>query len=134
MQRFSPGRRSMAELDERIEDNPDSAYERSDWPLGIIGLIFVGILLLLVISPLVMIAAFPTTLADVRRVLTVEPPQPRLQTDPSEDLVQFRAEEQKRLNDYYWIDKKKGIVHIPIERAMKEVAAEGIEGFPREQP
>jgi hypothetical protein len=124
----------MAELDERIEDNPDSAYERSDWPLVIIGLIFGGILLLLVISPLVMIAAFPTTLADVRRVLTVEPPQPRLQTDPSEDLVQFRAEEQKRLNDYYWIDKKKGIVHIPIERAMKEVAAEGIEGFPREQP
>ena len=124
----------MAELDERIEDNPDSTYEQSDWPLGTIGLIFVGILILLVISPFLMIAAFPTTPADVSRALTVEPPQPRLQTDPSEDLAQFRAEEQKRLNGYYWIDRKKGIVHIPIERAMKEVAAEGIEGFPREQP
>jgi hypothetical protein len=124
----------MAELDERIEDNPDSAYEQSDWPLGAIGLIFVGIFILLVISPFVMIAAFPTTLSDVSRALTVEPPQPRLQTDPSEDLVQFRAEEEKRLNGYYWIDKKKGIVHIPIERAMKEVAAEGIDGFPRGRP
>ena len=124
----------MAELDERIEDNPDSAYEQSDWPLGTIGLIFVGIFILLVISPFVMIAAFPTTPADVSRALTVEPPQPRLQTDPAEDLAQFRAEEEKRLDSYYWIDKKKGIVHIPIERAMKEVAAEGIDGFPRGQP
>lgn len=124
----------MAELDERIEDNPDSAYELSDWPLGTIGLIFVAILILLVVSPFVMIAAFPTTPADVSRALTVEPPQPRLQTDPSEDLVQFRMEEEKRLKSYYWIDKKKGLVHIPIERAMKEVAAEGIDGFPRGKP
>lgn len=124
----------MAELDEHIEDNPDSAYELSDWPLGTIGLIFVAILILLVVSPFVMIAAFPTTPADVSRALTVEPPQPRLQTDPSEDLAQFQAEEEKRLNGYYWIDKKKGIVHIPIKRAMKEVAAEELDGFPRGQP
>jgi hypothetical protein len=124
----------MAERDERIEENPDSAYEQSDWPLGTIGLIFVGILLLLVISPFVMMAAFPTTPADVSRALTVEPPQPLLQTDPSEDLARFRAEEQKRLNSYYWIDKNKGIVHIPIEQAMKEVAVEGIDGFPRGKP
>lgn len=124
----------MAEPDERIEDNPDTAYEQSDWPLGIIGLIFVAILVLLVVSPFVMIAAFPTTPADVSRALTVEPPQPRLQTDPSDDLVRFRAEEQKRLDSYYWIDKQKGIVHIPIERAMKEIAAEGIHGFPRGRP
>jgi hypothetical protein len=124
----------MAEPDERIEDNPDTAYEQSDWPLGIIGLIFVAILILLVVSPFVMMAAFPTTPADVSRALTGEPPQPRLQTDPSEDLAQFQAEEEKRLNGYYWIDKKKGIVHIPIKRAMKEVAAEELDGFPRGQP
>lgn len=124
----------MAELDERIEDNSDSAYEQSDWPLGIIGLIFVGILILLVISPLVIIASFPTTLSDVSRALTFEPPQPRLQTDPSEDLVRFRGEEEKRLNRYYWIDKEKGVVHIPIQQAMKELAEEGIDGFPRGQP
>ena len=124
----------MAELDQRIEDNPDTAYERSDWPLGTIGLVLAATLVLLVISPLVMIAAFPTTPADVSRALTVEPPQPLLQTDPSEDLAQFRADEDKRLNSYYWIDKSKGAVHIPIEQAMKEVAEEGIDGFPRGQP
>jgi hypothetical protein len=124
----------MAELEERVEDNPETSYEHSDWQLGTIGLILVAIFIILVISPFVMIAAFPTTPADVNRKLTVEPPQPRLQTDPSEDLVQFRAEEEKRLNGYYWIDKKKGIVHIPIDQAMKEVAGEGIDGFPRGKP
>jgi hypothetical protein len=121
----------MAEVAERIEDNPDTAYEQSDWPPGTIGLVLAAILILLVISPLVMIAAFPTTPADVSRALTVEPPQPRLQTAPSEDLAQFRAGEDKRLDSYYWIDKKTGVVHIPIQQAMKEVVEEGIDGFPR---
>jgi hypothetical protein len=124
----------MAELDQRIEDNPDTAYEQSDWPLGTIGLVLAATLILLVISPLVMIAAFPTTPADVTRALTIEPPQPRLQTDPSEDFTRFRADEDNRLNLYYWIDKTKGVVHIPIGQAMKEVAKKGIDGFPRGQP
>jgi hypothetical protein len=124
----------MTELDQRIEDNPDTAYEQSDWPLGTIGLVFAAILILLVISPLLIIAAFPITPADVSRALTVEPPHPRLQTDPSKDLARFRADEDKRLNSYYWIDKKKGVVHIPIDQAMKEVAGEGIDGFPRGRP
>jgi hypothetical protein len=124
----------MAELEERVEDNPKTAYEQSDWPLGMIGLILLGTLIFLVISPFVLIGAFPNAVSDVSRALTVEPPQPRLQTDPSEDLAKFMADEDKRLNSYYWIDKKKGIVHIPIEQAMKQVAEEGIDGFPRGKP
>ena len=121
----------MADLGERIEDNTDTAYEQADWPLGAIGLVLAATLILLVISPLVMIVAFPTTPADVSRALSVKPPQPQLQTDPSADLAKFRTHEDKRLNSYYWIDKKKGIVHIPVEQAMREIAAEGIDGFPR---
>jgi hypothetical protein len=122
----------MADLvNERVEDNPETAYEKSDWPVGTIALILLVTLIVLIISPFVMIAAFRSSVPDVSRAFTVQPPQPRLQTDPSQDLVKFRAEEDKRLDSYYWVDKKKGIVHIPIEQAMKEVAAEGIDGFPR---
>lgn len=124
----------MAEIVERIENNPKAAYEQSDWPIGTIALVLLGILILLVIAPFVLIAAFPSSVRDVSRALTVEPPQPRLQTDPSEDLARFRAEEDKRLNSYYWIDKKRGIVHVPIEQAMQKVAEEGIDGFPRGKP
>ena len=124
----------MAEFQERIEDNLDTAYEQSDWPLGTIGLILLGIFGMLVIAPFVMIAAFPSSTSDVSRELTIEPPQPRLQTNPSADLAQFIADEDKLLDSYYWIDKDKGVVHIPIERAIKELTDEGIDGFPRGKP
>lgn len=124
----------MAEIAERVEDNPKTAFEKSDWPLGATGLVLLGTLIFLVIAPFVLIGAFPRAVSDVSRALTVEPPQPRLQTDPSEDLARFLVDEDKRLNTYYWIDKEKGIVHIPIEQAMQELAEEGIDGFPRGKP
>ena len=124
----------MAEIAERVEDNPKTAFEKSDWTLGATGLVLLGTLIFLVIAPFVLIGAFPRAVSDVSRALTVEPPQPRLQTDPSEDLARFLVDEDKRLNTYYWIDKKKGIVHIPIQQAMQELAEEGIDGFPRGKP
>jgi hypothetical protein len=124
----------MAEIAERVEDNPKTAFEKSDWPLGTIGLVLLGTLIFLVIAPFVLMGAFPRAVPDVSRALTVETPQPRLQTDPSEDLAQFLVAEDKRLNTYYWIDKKNGVVHIPIEQAMHELADKGIDGFPRGKP
>jgi hypothetical protein len=124
----------MAEVAERIEDNAETACERSDWRVGAIGLVLLGTFVFLVISPLVLMAAFPRAVSDIGRELTITPPEPRLQLDPREDLAQFRAEEDKRLNNYYWVEKEKGIVHIPISQAMKEIAEKGIDGFPRGQP
>jgi hypothetical protein len=37
-------------------------------------------------------------------------------------LATWRAERAAKLNGYGWTDRKKGIVHIPIERAMDEAA------------
>jgi hypothetical protein len=124
----------MADIAERVEHNPKTAFEKSDWPLGTIALVLLGTLIFLVIAPFVLMGAYPRAVSDVSRALTVEPPQPRLQTDPPEDLAQFLVDEDKRLNTYYWIDKNKGIVHIPIEQAMQELAGEGIDGFPRGKP
>ena len=124
----------MAEIAERVEDNAQTDYEKSDWPLGWIGLVLLGTLIFLVIAPFVLMGAYSRAVSDVSRASTVEPPQPRLQTDPSQDLAKFLVDEDKRLNTYYWIDKKNGVVHIPIERAMQELAEEGIDGFPRGKP
>jgi hypothetical protein len=65
--------------------------------------------------------------------LRISPPGPRLETNPEAELQRFRAEEEKRLNTYGWIDKQKGIVHIPIEEAMKNLARTGAPGFPERQ-
>jgi hypothetical protein len=45
---------------------------------------------------------------------------------PEDDLAALRAQEDDQLNHYGWIDKKAGIVRIPIERAMELTAARGL--------
>ncbi len=55
-----------------------------------------------------------------------EPPEPRLQALPHEDLTKFRASEEELIDSYGWIDPAKGTVRIPISRAMDLVAKEGL--------
>jgi hypothetical protein len=59
-------------------------------------------------------------------------PSPELQVSPRKDMAQFRAEQLRWLNGTGWIDKSRGIAHISIEEAMRQVAAEGIEDWPTE--
>lgn len=118
---------------EHQQDESRPAFERSDWPLWPVAAVYVGAVALLVISCFVLIAAYPTALHDVPRTLRIAPPGPRLQTDSRGDLRRFRAEEEKRLNTYYWINEQKGVVHIPIEQAIKKLVAAGIPGFPKGQ-
>jgi hypothetical protein len=46
---------------------------------------------------------------------------PRLQINDEADLRALRAEEKAKLEGYRWVDRKAGIVHIPIEEAMKKL-------------
>ena len=57
-------------------------------------------------------------------------PPPQLQAAPHEDLVRFERQELDRLNSVGWIDRAKGLVHIPIDRAMRDVVAAGIKDWP----
>lgn len=117
---------------QKAESRP--AFEPTDWALWPIAVIYAGVVALLVLCTFVLMIAYPTALPDVGRRLRIAPPGPRLQTDPPGDLRRFRAEENKRLDTYYWIDKQKGIVHVPIEQTIKKLATTGIPGFPKGQP
>jgi len=54
------------------------------------------------------------------------PPTPRLQQFPRNELYQFRAGEEVFLEGYGWMNKDAGIVHIPIEDAMRLVVERGL--------
>jgi len=54
------------------------------------------------------------------------PPEPRLQTNPRQDLRDLRAQEDQVLTSYGWVDKNAGVVRIPIEEAMKIVVQKGL--------
>ena len=48
----------MAEIVERA-DNPNTSYEKSDWPVGKIGLVFLATFILLVVTPFILMWGFP---------------------------------------------------------------------------
>lgn len=61
-------------------------------------------------------------------------PAPELQVRAREDMAEFRARQLRWLNGTGWVDEAHGIAHIPIDEAMRQVAAEGIAGWPTVRP
>jgi hypothetical protein len=58
---------------------------------------------------------------------TSEPaPESSLEVKPGRDLKTMRAEEDKILKSYAWIDKEKNIVRIPIDRAIDILVERGL--------
>ena len=47
------------------------------------------------------------------------PPAPRLQQFPQNDIYRFRTDENALLERFGWMNREAGIVHIPIEEAMR---------------
>ncbi|HEV3163034.1 MAG TPA: hypothetical protein VGZ22_03255 [Isosphaeraceae bacterium] len=45
--------------------------------------------------------------------------EPRLQVDPAAELTKKRTKEDVVLNSYGWVDRKRGIVRIPIDNAIE---------------
>jgi hypothetical protein len=60
-----------------------------------------------------------------------QPPEPRLQRHPAQDMRDWRAAEDRTLHQYSWIDPDKGIVQIPVDRAMDLVVQRGLPVFPQ---
>src|SRR6185436_5206769 len=58
------------------------------------------------------------------------PPEPRLQTNPREDLSNLRTREDQALTSYGWVDKNAGVVRIPIDRAMQLIVERGLPARP----
>ena len=52
-------------------------------------------------------------------------PEPVLQKNPQEDLRRFEHEQRAALSGYDWVDQPKGLARIPIEEAMRIIAARG---------
>ncbi len=66
--------------------------------------------------------------------LTQQFPTPRLELDDgNQDLADLHERESLLLDYYSWIDRSKGTVRIPIERAMELIAQRGLQVAPQEQ-
>lgn len=58
-------------------------------------------------------------------------PQPRLEESERTQLSQVIADQDRKLATYNWVDKDKGIVQIPIDRAMDLIVERGLPVLPQ---
>jgi hypothetical protein len=134
--RVNPENPQHRENPETIQ-NVDVSHEESDVNFrGILafggGLIVVAVVIHLVVYVLFgyfnsregvqKTAEYPLAVGQQNRV----PPEPRLQTNPREDLADLRAKEDDQLTSYGWVDRNAGVVRIPIDAAMKLTLERGL--------
>lgn len=128
-----------------VADNPAVSHEETDVNIrGILGFAVALIAVAIVVHLLIWVlfrffdarAARPTT---VEYPLAVQqenrlPPEPRLQTNPREDLRELRDSEEQVLTTYGWVDRNTGVVRIPIEDAMKLTIERGLPARRNNEP
>lgn len=56
----------------------------------------------------------------------VVPPEPRLSNQPLLDYARFVEAQDAQLNNYGWVDRRQGIVHMPITKAIDILATRGL--------
>ena len=112
--------------------HPGPGYETSDinvWAVGKFGLALVGITILSLALLFGLMKYFQSREAS-EVAKNIDPaqvfPEPRLQQAPIPDLQKFRAQEDQVLHSYAWVDQSKGVVRIPIDRAIDILAQRGL--------
>lgn len=56
-------------------------------------------------------------------------PEPQLETHNHQDLGALQKRQRDQLQDYAWRDRERGLVRIPLERAMEIIASRGAAAY-----
>jgi hypothetical protein len=111
---------------------PPAEYERADLKASSTAIVFPLVLLALLAAIMLVHWMFPYAAIDRRLPSTLpDYPAPRLQADPQADMARFLKSELARLNSGGWDDQAKTKGHIPIDDAMRRIAASGIPDWPK---
>jgi hypothetical protein len=131
--------------------NPTVAHEHTDADSHAITRFGIGLAFIVVVSQLLLWWVFdhfseretklsPHVSAIIKAQAPTLPPEPRLQGNapldvlPRVDLLQMRRDEEDVLNHYAWINPDRGVVRLPIQRAMELVAQNGLPKFKATEP
>jgi hypothetical protein len=108
-------------------------YEHSDFNVRGVGKFVVALVLTIALSALAVAGVMRYWLSVVPAGRTLPFSQvsehmaaPRLQVSSAADLAAIRRHEDSLLHEYGWIDRKAGVVRIPIERAMNLIVERGL--------
>jgi hypothetical protein len=110
--------------------NDEIAVERGDVSLSLAGALIGGFAGVLALSIVGLALIYPNARLEPSDAPRSETAKPQLEIDPAGDLAAFRAQQQGELGGYGWVDRARGVVRIPIDQAMRDVAATGIKDWP----
>src|SRR5436309_2724090 len=118
-------------------ENPAVHHEESD--VNIRGILAFGVALIIVAIVVYLVVGGVFKYLDIREARQPQPeyplaaaeenrlpPEPRLQTNPRQDLADLRAREEQALTSYSWVDRNAGVVRIPIDEAIKKTLERGL--------
>ena len=130
---------------DRHQTNPGVHHEESD--VNIVGVLGFGAALIVVAAVIHLLVYVLFGYFNAREGVKVpaeyplaasqgprEPPEPRLQTDPRQDMADLRAREDELLGSYGWVDRNAGVVRIPIDAAMRLTLERGLPARQQEKP
>ncbi|MGA2195579.1 MAG: hypothetical protein ABSH40_09940 [Bryobacteraceae bacterium] len=116
-----------------MEENkkPPAGFEETDVNVMAVGKFAVALAIMTVLAMLLLVGVFKYfQWQEGGQARSVDPakvfPQPQLQTTPIPDLKAIRASEEQMLSSYGWVDAQKGVVRIPIARAMDLLVERGL--------
>lgn len=126
----------IAESDSEVERiEPTTGAESSDanskwvWIAGI-GLLLVLWIIAVALYPLFNFFQYNRTggvsPAEILEYLPSRPPMPRNEVYPLARMQAFRAREDYLLSNYLWVNRERGVVSIPIARAIQILAKQGV--------
>jgi hypothetical protein len=120
-------------MDENNQHTRRAGHEESDINAWAVGKFAVALVLVAVAALVLLLGLFRYLLSREggppvgrSQVAATQPakvfPQPQLEANESQDLKAIRAAEKQVLNSYAWMDPEKGVVRIPIGRAIDLLA------------
>lgn len=133
----------MADQDEipQLHTTAAHVHEGSDVSIKSLGIFLAGLAITMVVTGAIVVWLFDVFLkeaeeADVSPSPLAEagepapPPGPLLQVAERLDLRLHRESQEKLIQEPAWIDRDRGVVRIPIERAIELTAERGFPDWP----
>jgi len=123
----------MSETRPSVEAHPSPAHEVRDanvrslmwFGVGILGLIIFGF----IVAELALhffVGRRPIKPPTAFFTQQQTPPPPLIQEHPGEELQDYLKQQNQVLDSYGWVDRKAGIVRIPIDQAMDLLLQKGL--------
>jgi len=79
----------------------------------------VGVIVLAIAGTLILLAGVLVGVNELFRQMMTSEIADKVLTRPSSELRELRAEEEAKLGRYQWVNRKDGVVRIPLARAVE---------------